>query len=56
MTSVVSKSIVVGEEPHPIVRCNEVRILLNEVYDSMKSQMESAFSGGQMISTSYGLP
>lgn len=36
MTSVVSESIVVGKEPHPIVRGNEVRILFSELYGSMK--------------------
>jgi hypothetical protein len=36
MTSVVGESIVVGEEPHPIARSNEVRILFSELYGSMK--------------------
>jgi hypothetical protein len=36
MTSVVSESVVVGEEPHPIVLSNEVGILFHEFYGSMK--------------------
>ena len=36
MTSVVSESIVVGEEPHPVVRSNKVGILFHELYGSMK--------------------
>jgi hypothetical protein len=36
MTSVVSESIVVGEEPHPITRSNEVGILFTKLYSSMK--------------------
>lgn len=36
MTSVVSESIVVGEEPHRVARSNEVGILFRELYGSMK--------------------
>ena len=36
MTSVVSESIIVGEEPHPIARSNEVGILFSELCGSMK--------------------
>jgi len=36
MTSVVSETIVIGEESHPIVLCNEVGVLFNELYGSMK--------------------
>jgi hypothetical protein len=45
MTSIVSQSIVVGEESHPIVRCNEVRILLDEFYGGMKELTGECFFG-----------